>query len=322
MIRKSALLLLLVFVLGLFCGCVPPDTGPDPETFTGPKKVIITDQKNSALRIYDLNNDDWSKPEWEWTIDAPTFTHVDGVKYRFDPLNKMNVIALCSSGGYAAVVTYPGGEVLSYVPRAGNNPHSVEILPDGALVVASSTGNTIRIYDTSYYGDISEYYTEVEFPSAHGVLWDPENEVLWALGMNAIQAYTVTKDHEMIPLENMRTSLPSPGGHDLSPVYGDSDLMWVTTDSNVYQFRKSTGKFEKTYDGWKNLMLLGTVKGIGSFEDGTVVYAQQNGTYREWNTNLVTYGYYNPETEMYELRTREVPGSAFYKLRVFQKDYL
>ncbi len=320
MMKRMSLLLGILCLFSCFAGCAP--SGNVAEQYTGPQKVLVTDQLHRALKIYDLRKEDWSEPDWVWTSDARTFTNVDGAKYRFDPISKMDVIAFCSSGGYAGIVSYPVGEILSYITNAGHNPHSVEILPDGALVVASSTGNSVRIYERTQYGDAElTEYTEVEVPSAHGVLWDPDDEILWALGMGRLYAYEVTEEHKMILLEDRSVNLPSAGGHDLQPVYGTKDLFWITSGYNVIQFNKTTGEMSIRYPGWGTVSALANVKGIGNFEDGTLVLAQQNGVWLEHNTNVVTVGIYNEKSGVYDLTPREIPGVAYYKLRVFEKDY-
>ena len=151
-------LLSAILVFGLFCSCGNPHPASTEEQEEkpnyGPRKILITDQKNRCVSLYDIDKKDWSKPDWTWTTNEKTFTNVDGVKYRYDNNSECDVIAVCSSGGYAAIVSYPRGEVLSFVKNAGGNPHSVEVLPDGALVLAASSGNYVRIYDTSTFGDV------------------------------------------------------------------------------------------------------------------------------------------------------------------------
>lgn len=327
--KLFSILMATVLLLSALVACGAPETDTSTtespkDTYRAPRKILITDQKNRALSIYDIDKKDWSRPDWTWTCDEPTFTAVDGVKYRYDNNIKSDVLAFCSSGGYVAVITYPRGEVVSYIPDAGGNPHSVEILPDGALVLAASTGNYVRIYDTSGLGDISDKYTEVYVPGAHGVLWDPEMEILWALGNTKLYAYAVSEDHKMVELQENTISIltASTGGHDLQPVYGKPDWFWVTTNDQVLQVNKKTKEISTRYPGWINLSAMGAVKGIGNFTDGTVVVAQAANVWREWNTDIVHIGTVNPETESFEFVERKIPKTAYYKLRVLERSYL
>ncbi|MBQ5820623.1 MAG: hypothetical protein IIW31_05255 [Clostridia bacterium] len=326
---KRIFTILLTFVLlGMTCvGCAPPQLGQpsddsDP-TKAEPKKVLITDQQGRALSIYDLNVTDWSKPEWTWTTEHKNFTNVSGAKYRYDPHSKMDVIAFCCSGGYCGIISYPLGEVIAYVDNAGGNPHSVEVLPDGALVVAASTGSYVRIYDTTFYGDVSKKYTQIYFPDAHGVLWDPVEEVLWVAGTNRLWGYTVSADHTMTLRDDLKYHLPDGGAHDLQPVYGQPDCLWVSTGSHILQVNKKTGESSTRYEGWHMISATANVKGLGNFEDKTFVFAQMANVWKEWNTDTITVGHYNEEEGRYYLEPRKLPkGVAYYKLRVFKKDYL
>lgn len=302
------------------CGLNIPTTDVGTEVYRGNRKILVADQKNRCLSVYDLKESDWTDPVWTWTTDEDTFQYVDGMKYRHDNHSQSDVIAFCSSGGYCAVISYPLGEVLSYVTNAGGNPHSVEILPDGAFVVAASTGSYVRIYDTSDFGDVSENYTEISFDDAHGVLWDPEYEVLWVLGGSQLAAYEISPDHKMVYNDELSVALPSLGGHDLSAVYGNTDRLWVTTVSQVLQYSKSQKAFVSDYSGAASMRFQGNVKGIGSFEDGLAVLAIANGTWKDWNTNLVTVGTVREDGTLFDFETRKISG-AIYKLRVFDKNY-
>ena len=323
-----SVLMTVALLLSVLAACGPSQTDSssdqDKNAYREPRRILITDQKNRAIKLYDIDKEDWSKPDWTWTCDEPTFTAVDGVKYRYANNVKSDVLAFCSSGGYVAVITYPRGEILFYIKNAGGNPHSVEILPDGALVLAASTGGYVRIYDTSEVGDVSEKYTEVSVPGAHGVLWDPEMEILWALGDYNLHAFAVDENHNMVELkeETINFMIHSQGGHDLQPVYGQPDLFWVTTNSQVLQINKKTKEVLTRYPGWINMTAMGTVKGIGNFVDGTVVLAQAANVEQEWNTNIVHIGTLNPETQSYDFELRKIPNVAYYKLRVLERDYL
>jgi len=321
-----SVLLFAVLLLGIFAACgeteTPVTDEEPPKANYGPRKILVTDQKNKCISLYDIDKKDWTTPDWTWTSKEPTFTNVDGVKYRYDNNAECDVLALCSSGGYVAMITYPRGEVLSFVRNAGGNPHSVEVLPDGALVLAASTGNYVRIYDTSSFGDVSKKYKEIYVPDAHGVLWDPEMEILWALGGNKLYAYEVTEDHDMIHREDLTIPLLAGGGHDLQPVYGKPDWFWVTMNEKVMQVNKKTKEIEIRYDGWVTLSALAGVKGIGNFMDGTVVVAQAANVWREWNTDIVMVGTVDPATESFVFEERKIPDAAYYKLRVLERDYL
>lgn len=320
--RILSLILVAVFLLGTLCACTTPEPTADGSGYTEPRKFIITDQKNKRIAVYDLNDSDWSTPDWTWSYPEKTFVNPDGVKFRHHAPSGFDVMVMCCSGGFVGMVSYPQGELLAYVENAGGNPHSVEVLPDGALAVAASNGNYVRIYDTSGYGDVSEKYTQVKLEDAHGLLWDPEYEVLWALGRSELVAYEVDEDHKMTRVENLCVSLFSHGGHDLAPVFGNTDLLWASTGANVLQISKSTGTCSILYPGGPSLSAISNVKGIGNFPDGTVVYSRADNVGQEWNTDTVYIGTYNKDENRYYFEERKVPGAEYYKIRIFEKSYL
>lgn len=302
-------------------------TSSRTEVYDGPELVIACDQKNERAVIYDLRQSELDGNElWEFAPRRGSCVNISGVKYRNNAVLG-EVVVLCASGGYAGIVTYPGKEVLWQTDSAGNNPHSVELLPNGNLAVASSSGSTVRLYASSQTGADASRYIEVELYGAHGVLWDPTLEVLWALGNYDLIAYRVGGTDAKPTLTEdtvLSTRLPTMWGHDLAPVYGDSDRLWVTTDSHVYQFVKSTGAFERNYAGNRRISK-SSVKGVGNFpESGAVALVAPDGTYREWNTSVIQYVRIQQSengTVQTETETRTTKQSAYYKVRVFCSDY-
>jgi len=86
---------------------------------------------------------------------------------------------------------------------------------------------------------------DYELNGAHGVLWDPEYEVLWGLGGYELVAYAVsgsgTKE-KISKISDMGTSIKNLGyGHDLQPDYTDTRYLYFTA-GNVYRFDKETNK--------------------------------------------------------------------------------
>jgi len=149
------------------------------------------------------------------------------------------------------MVPYPSGDGAYWAADVGRseNPHSIEILPDGNIAVAASTGSWVRVY-TASQGRGSTAYAELELPGAHGVVWDSTRELLWA-----------SADHEVVGLEiggtpavptiteRVRYPLPTSWGHDLTPIAGDPDHLWVATGSAVYLLDLETGEYATDYPG-------------------------------------------------------------------------
>ena len=152
----------------------------------------------------------------------------------------------------------------------------VELLPDGHLVVASSTDNDVRLYDVS---DIENgtvrHCQQLEFPNAHGALWDPEYEVLWLFGMNQLSAYSlIEKDGKpwLAPMGGMTYTAPKAGGHDLCPVYGNKDQIFITCSNGIMVFDKQTEKFSFGYPGGSVGKKHGYAPGTGNFPQDNVFF--------------------------------------------------
>ena len=199
--KKRVCCILFALFLLLTVGCVgqpPVDSqtdsvsGTDSETNRTDTKeewkpmdvvddiVIACDQRNRRLVMYDLGmlnpGDSLDLAEiWSFSFrtDWGTPSNVSGVKYRKNTVFG-DVIITCCSGGYAAIIKYPSKEVVWETRSCGNNPHSVEILPNGDLACASSTGGTIQLYRTSALlkGDkkVADSWKTYKLKGAHGVL--------------------------------------------------------------------------------------------------------------------------------------------------------
>ncbi len=167
-----------------------------------------------------------------------TFRTTDDCK----PLDGGTKLLISSSSGGCALVERPSGKVQWYaqVPNA----HSVEWLPRNRIVAASSVhakGNRLMLFDV----DRSDQpLWETPLVSAHGVVWDSQRNVLWALGLDQLQRYGLKNWESSQPSLALQASyrLPDEGGHDLQPVPRSSDLI-VTSGKHVYLFDRDRHQF-------------------------------------------------------------------------------
>lgn len=276
----------------------------------------VTNQGESCIEVYSLPTRTLGKSELVWRYRMPYYNVAD-MKLRTDPTHGEVALAVCGSG-CAMMITYPAGKLIWSTEKAANNPHSIELLPDGIIAVASSTGNAVRFFTLSS----DEYKGEVTLGDAHGVLWDPENEVLWALGGNVLTAYSVRKDAAggvgVTEVTERRVTVPTGSGHDLAPYYGDTNILWLTSGSAVYQFNKTTGAFSTAYDGSQKINL-GNVKSIGNFRDGTVTLTVPDGAFKSWTT--ATVDIFTLQNGGYAAGEAVSATGAFYKCRVWCADY-
>ncbi|MFH8350482.1 DUF6528 family protein [Streptomyces sp. NPDC018045] len=123
-----------------------------------------------------------------------------------------------------------------------NYPHCVEYLEGtGAFVVAGSRGGLqLYVSDSSSVASIRKIGRPYPFPKAHGVLWDPKYQVLWAHGGRQLVPYKVTGTQE-----NTRLAAQRPfwagfrNGHDIQPDYTDDDILIATDSDHVYRIDKT-----------------------------------------------------------------------------------
>lgn len=140
----------------------PSDTQTDPKPEEEVRKptpgqfptetsnlVLAGDQARKRVIVYDADCYDGKNLEkcvvWSHTPDGAGI--IAGLRYRSDTVFG-NVILICGGGRFASIVTYNDAKMLWKTKNAGSNPHSVELLPDGTFVVASSSDNRVDILCT------------------------------------------------------------------------------------------------------------------------------------------------------------------------------
>jgi hypothetical protein len=166
---------------------------------------------------------------WSWAGPADdSWWAVSEAKYR--RWRGQEWVLTCATGGLAAMVSFPDG-LVRWAARPGGNPHSIELLPDGRVVVASAVPGSLRLYSSA------RRYVEYQLAGAHGVQWDSRRRLLWAVSDSALTAF----GDSLTPVRSV--PLPSPGGHDVALVAADPDRLWVTTNRHVYRYSIDTGAF-------------------------------------------------------------------------------
>jgi len=210
-------------------------------------------------------------------------------------------ILITSSTDGVALVERETGSVLfrAVVPNA----HSADLLPEGRVVVASSgaeEGNRLVVFDLN---GPPEPVCADAMSWAHGVVWDAQRELLWALGRDELRAYELRDWASRGPSMSRVAAfdLPDPGGHDLSPV-PDTSLLVVTTQEHVYDFDRDERRFAPH-------PLLGNVPCVKSVSvhpvSGQIAYVRAEG--KHWWAETIRF--LEPEDVFH------VPGAHFYKAR-------
>lgn len=292
--------------------------------------VAITNQSGGRIQVFDPQASDWSDVSslvWSWypnesngfSANTAGWGAPSDVKLRFSDYFGGQVMAVADSRGFCALIPYPAGDTKYWATNVGgpgpglNNPHAIELLPNGNVAVAASNGNYVRVY-TSSQGEASTKYTEFTLRDAHGVLWDPSENLLWALGGDELTALEIGgTDAEPVISEitSFRIKLPTISGHDLTAYYGDTNKLLLTTEYGVYTFDKTT----KTFTELDGLASGRSVKSVGNQPSGQLVQARPSPSTcaDPWNTNTVFF--YNPNL------TKTTAGACFYKARVWWDEY-
>ena len=308
---------------------VPPTVDPIPNL------VMANDQKKETVVIYDMDKytEGATLEDLEvWSI--PT-GHAAGLKFRQDTeFGDVLIVA----GSKSAIYEYPSKKELWSTTNPGNNTHSVEILPSGNIVLANSTGGNLRMFYSSVLLDddsIESPQSYVDYPlvGAHGVLWDPEYEVLWALGDYELCAYMLKGEGEnqtLVKVNGMGIELPKgmTGGHDLSPDYSDTRYLYFTVNSCVLRFDKDENELIVEFDDYE--LLNGTgVKGFSNNPNGVFFIAGIAGGKgtdwadwwkASWCTDTIYYCFRDADGVMQKIPVVS-KESAFYKVRAFYGSY-
>jgi len=154
-------------------------------------------------------------------------------------------ILITSSSGDVALVERATGKTLFWAHAP--NAHSAELLPGERIAVACSTHKTER-GDRLILFDANTPEKEIastELRSAHGVVWDPQRRVLWALGYDSLRMYSLADWATPSPSlrETARWPLPSPGGHELSPGDAGSQTLVVSALAGTWLFDRDRKQF-------------------------------------------------------------------------------
>jgi streptogramin lyase len=133
-----------------------------------------------------------------------------------------------------------------FYANAGNNPHSAELLPDGNIVSAASTGNVMTIFNVDTAQALHTGYKKTYYlKEGHNVVWDKKRQLLWATSGDTLKAFTYNRNCEKPELKvTENILLPGPEAHDLFPVFGKDEL-WFTNVAGFYKFDLRTKTFTK-----------------------------------------------------------------------------
>ncbi len=203
--------------------------------------IVLAEQSQHRIVIADIPS---QQIIWEW---KPELSNVkpEHVKWFSSPSDAKVVyngkyILTCASGGGVALVRIADKKTVFYA-YAGGNTHSAEVLPDGNIVAASSTGNYLTIFSVDTLQTAEQVYShKVPIAFGHNVVWDQRRQLLWSAAQTQLRTFKYNfnkKQPDLIP--DTAVALPGKEAHDLFPVY-NSDALWLTNTTNVYRVNAAT----------------------------------------------------------------------------------
>jgi len=263
----------------------------------GDDQVIVIDNETSDSVNLNI--------VWRWKISDATDLPDTYQKYMgtFDdckPVDGNKKILITSSAGGVVLLDRPTGRCPFYahVPNA----HSAAYLPGDRIIVALSTnaeGNRIELYDVS--NPEVEIYKDSLY-SAHGVLWIPEINQMFALGYDELRSYSLKNwDTEYPELQLEKSwALPGQSGHDLISV--SYNRLILTTVDGVWNFDIQ----KETFSPFSPLESVSNVKSV-NYDETTQRLIYTKGEISWWTHRIYCE---NPD------KILTIPDINLYKARV------
>lgn len=277
--------------------------------------VAITDQKSN--RVVVMRRDAWSESSRlrSWRAGGGGWFNLSDVKFRHaERFGQVAVVA--GSGGNVGVYDVKrttrdqGLGDLLWAATPGGNPHAAERIPGSGCVVSASSedGGYLTLFAPKDAGrpETLAGVQKLPFPCAHGVLWDPTRQVLWALGYDELRSYTVAGTGRDTRLHRTNRTLAFDGiGHDLQPDYADRTKLLITTSAGGYEVDVATLTT-------RTLLTGPGLKSLSRHRTGEYLWTRSDITRgRTWTTPTVRF----------TSGTRTRTGDEIYKARIFTSAY-
>lgn len=257
---------------------------------------------DTAVYIIDYNKTKDSIPHitWHWSaVESDLPEDFKGNMRTTDeckPVNEGKQILITSSGkGGIVLVDRKTKTSIFYAHLV--NAHSAELLPNNRIAAAGSTGsngNCINIYNLHLSDSI--IYSDSLY-SAHGVVWDDQYQILYALGYDELRMYSLQNWEGSSPgieLTN-KIKIPGIGGHDLNTT-PDKNQLILTENNSTWIFSKK----EETFEKYTPLAAYGSVKSV-DFHPKTNQLVFIKAEEEWWSNNIY---FINPTKKIYIGETR------------------
>lgn len=309
----------------------------------GDYDIVAGDQASGSLIRYAPEDRDWNaNPSWQWRPAAPDFTADDVSAFRLVSDMKRRItpdgaerFVTTASYGLMALLTYPEGRrIWSARVSVADNPHAIELLPDGNVAVAASSGGWVRVYATGGAG-----YAEFRLPGAHAAVWDPVIGRLWTIGdlptgrltadgqeivaptLVALEVYGPADRpglREDVARRRMfdAGTMSSDYSHDAYADASRPNTLWITTNRTVFRYETTTGRTTEETGAAARTQ----VKSIGVQPSGVMVQTRPD-TVKTPPGPCTVNGWCTSSVDLIDsggtTTTLTRDGAAFYKARVW-----
>jgi len=287
------ILISLLLVTGLACRKATDNTTDRSETkaelpaavTTADQYLLCAEQSQNRISIIDITNSTFF---WDWkaavnnnipTGDAGWYNLPAEAKRVY---NGLYVLMTASDAGIALI--RQSSKKAVFFAKGIGNMHSAELLPDGNIVAVSSDSNYIMIFRTDTASLPGSITWKKKFPDTapHNVVWDRTRNVLWSAGQHKIYSFTYNNSCTSPSLTVSDSfALPAANAHDLFPVYGSTDSLWLTTGGKIWKFSAATHTFTSA---------IATITGVKSISSGPAgyptVYLQSISDTEWWNDEV------------------------------------
>jgi hypothetical protein len=281
--------------------------------------LMVFEEKTDSIRIYDgeykptLTDDDIL---WEWRIkeskDRDFRARFSKTKNDAKPIlykGRLAILLSSSRGDGVSILDFDTRRIV-YHRRVLGSAHSAAMTPRDNIVLADSKG-FVRILST-----ITGKTAQCPHSSAHGVVWDKRQKLMWGWGNNGRMTGYPIKGTASSPYLDCRNSVKfmngPGGGHDLQPMLDGNNMLMGSSGPNIFFFEPMVDwpgnrfGFIQRYPGARG------IKGVSrNLETGEIVYVR--------NDRSNGFKYRSNVIRSLDGRNRTVSGgSAFYKVRFFQ----
>ncbi len=245
---KILLIILSICLPACLSSCTPQKTeNPPASSIDSTEKinyeggVVVAEQDSRGIVITDKKFNEI----WKWTPDDigicsgdPKYNWFHNTSEVKPVFNNTHILATFS-GGAVLLIRIHDKKVI-FMAKAGVNPHSAELLPDGNIVTVSSTDATMSTFVVTGHDENPKAYDTYNVPSAHNVVWDNERQLLYTTTEQGIYSYryNMDKNRPCLSDKNLECEIPSSDhcGHDLYPVTCEKNMLWMTTNEHVFKY--------------------------------------------------------------------------------------